>query len=168
MRNFRTIFAAGALLLSVAGASAAPRVGNPAPPFVGQTLDGQAFDLGALRGHVVIVNLWATWCPPCRAEMPMLDAFYKAHQGEGLALIGLSADRRRDLDEVRKAMGGLGYPAALLSGAKTNGFGSPGVLPITYVIDAGGKVAAVLNGADAPLTAAALADAVASAGPPKR
>jgi thiol-disulfide isomerase/thioredoxin len=153
----------GAVLLSAVTAFASPRVGRPAPAFVGQTLDGQTFDLAGLRGHVVLVNLWATWCPPCRAEMPMLDGYALAHSGEGLVLVGLSADRHRDLGEVRKAMQGLHYRAALLADAQTNGFGSPSTLPITYVIAADGAIKAVLSPADAPLTAAQLDAAAASA-----
>ena len=148
------------VLLIATPASAAPRVGEPAPVFVGQTLKGEAFDLAKLRGHVVVVNLWATWCPPCRAEMPMLDAFYKAHQGEGLMMVGLSADRHRDLGEARKAMDAFSYPAAMLADAKSNGFGAPTALPITYVIDAEGTIKAILTPGDKPLTAAQLSAAV--------
>jgi thiol-disulfide isomerase/thioredoxin len=155
---------AGAGLLIAAPALAAPRVGDPAPALIGQTLAGAPFDLAALRGHVVVVNLWATWCPPCRAEMPMLDAFYRAHRDEGLVLIGASADRRRDLGDVRQVMSRFAYPAVLLAEAKGNGFGQPRTLPVTYVIDAQGKVAAVLNGGDRPLTAADLAAALPAAG----
>ena len=153
----------GAVLLNAVAAFAAPRVGQPAPPFVGQTLDGQSFDLSKLRGHVVVVNLWATWCPPCRAEMPMLDAYARAHQGEGLLLIGLSADRHRDLAEVRKAMQDLTYPAALLADAKTNGFGSPTTLPVTYIIGGDGVIKVVLSPGDAALTTAQLNAAAAAA-----
>ena len=76
----------------------------------------------ALKGKVVVVNVWATWCGPCRAEMPMLDAFYRAHRSQGLALIGLSADRSRDLAEVRKVMAAFAYPAGLLSQATIDGW----------------------------------------------
>ncbi len=152
----------GAVLLNAVTAFAAPRVGQPAPAFVGQTVDGQTLDLSQLRGHVVVVNLWATWCPPCRAEMPMLDAYVLAHRDEGLQLVGLSADRHRDLGEVRKAMQGLHYPAALLADAKTNGFGSPRTLPVTYVIGPDGTIKAILVPTDTPLTAARLDAAVSS------
>jgi thiol-disulfide isomerase/thioredoxin len=140
----------GAVLLNAVTAFAAPRVGQPAPAFVGQTVDGQTLDLSQLRGHVVVVNLWATWCPPCRAEMPMLDAYVLAHRDEGLQLVGLSADRHRDLGEVRKAMQGLHYPAALLADAKTNGFGPDGTIK------------AILVPTDTPLTATRLDAAVSS------
>lgn len=165
MMRFLAACSLAGVMLSAGTAFAAPRVGDPAPALIGQALEGQPFDLAALRGHVVIVNVWATWCPPCRAEMPMLDAVYKAHRAEGLALVGLSADRHRDLGEVRKVMKSFSYPALMASEAKVNGFGSPSVLPITYVIGADGTVRAVLSAGDAPLTEAQLQAAILSAGP---
>ncbi len=152
---------AGAAWLHVQAAIAAPAVGKAAPAFVGQDLDGRPLDLAALHGHVVIVNLWATWCTPCRAEMPMLDAFYKAHRAEGLVLVGLSADRHRDLGDMRKVMQAFSYRAAMLADAKSNGFGSPGALPLTYVIDARGEVHAIFDNHAGPLTQSDLEKAIA-------
>ena len=96
----------GCLALILAGrfAVAAVEVGQPAPPLAATELNGQGFDLGALRGHVVIVNFWATWCVPCRAEMPALDAFYQSDHAQGLDMIGMSADRPRDRSDVVKVM----------------------------------------------------------------
>lgn len=91
-----------------------------------------------------------------------LDAYNLAHRDEGLQLVGLNADRHRALGEVRKAMQGLNYPAALLADAKTNGFGSPLALPVTYVIGPDGTVKAILVPTDTPLTAAQLDAAVSS------
>src|SRR5277367_5268408 len=103
--------------------AAAATVGQAAPALVVQELgSGQTFDLSTERGKVVIVNFWATWCPPCREEMPALDAFYNRYHGEGIELIGLSADRPHDEDDVRKAMQSLSYPVAMLNDAKENGF----------------------------------------------
>lgn len=139
MRRFRAISCAGALLLAGFGASA-----EPAPSLSVTTLAGPAFDLAAQRGHVVIVNFWATWCVPCRAEMPMLDAFYKKHRGEGLDLIGISVDSPAALAKVKQVAATVSYPMAVAREAQANGFPAPNALPMTYVIDGKGEVKAVL------------------------
>ena len=74
-----------------------PEIGDPAPPLMLTGLDGKMFDLAKHRGKVVLVNYWATWCAPCRKEMPTLDAFYRRYRSEGLELIGISVDFHRDL-----------------------------------------------------------------------
>ena len=66
----------------------------PGPALVAPLLNGQPFDLAAQHGHVVVVHLWASWCPPCRAEMPLLDRFARSY-GEVMVL-GLSFDKKRD------------------------------------------------------------------------
>ena len=104
------------------------------------TLDGQVFDLGKMRGDVVLVNYWATWCAPCRKDMPKLDAFYRLHHQQNLAMIGISVDRPRDLEKVRKVMASLAYPVAMLKSVTADGFGEPEGVPITWIIDADGKV----------------------------
>ncbi len=139
----------GVLLLGISCAAsaalAAPAVGEAAPALAAETLDGRAFDLAALRGKVVIVNFWATWCPPCREEMPALDAFYRRYRDKGLELIGLSADSAHDAEEVRQVMRAYAYPAAMLGKARANGFGAPRILPVSYVVDANGVLRAILR-----------------------
>ncbi len=135
-------------------------IGQAAPALVVQELDGQTFDLGAQRGKVVIVHFWATWCPPCRAEMPALDAFYRRYHGQGLEIIGLSLDRPRDRADVAKMMQSLSFPAAMLDDATVDGFDKPDALPVTFVIDADGVVRASLTPDEMPITEKSLADAV--------
>ncbi len=152
-----------AILLAGAGPAAAQKVGAPAPALVGQTIDGKPFDLAALRGHVVVANVWATWCTPCRVEMPTLDAFAKAHRSQGVVLVGLSADRPRDAATVDRVMSAFSYPAIVLKNAKIDGFTPPNILPVTYIVDAKGIVRQALLYTDKPLSEADLEAAVASA-----
>jgi cytochrome c biogenesis protein CcmG, thiol:disulfide interchange protein DsbE len=132
-------------LLPVPGALAAPEVGAQAPAFVAQELNGQTFDLAAQRGKVVIVNFWATWCPPCRKEMPALDAFYRKYHGQGLEMIGVSVDRPHDGFEVHNVMQSFSYPAAISDDAKVNDFGTPSSVPVTFIVDRKGIVSAELT-----------------------
>jgi cytochrome c biogenesis protein CcmG, thiol:disulfide interchange protein DsbE len=113
-------------------------VGQPAPVLEVQELNGHSFDLAAERGKVVIVNFWATWCPPCRREMPALDAFYKRYHVAGLEMIGMSVDSSSA--SVERAAQSLSYPVAMLKDARTNGFGTPNEIPTTYVIGRDGIV----------------------------
>ena len=140
-------------------ACAAADVGQQAPALVVQELGGRTFDLTAMRGKVVVVNVWASWCPPCRAEMPVLDAFYRRYHDRGLEMVGLSADDPHDRGEMEKAARTVGYPAAMLREAKANGFGAPRTLPITYVVDTNGVVRATL-GKGEPVTEKSLAETV--------
>ncbi len=155
--------AVAAMLLAGASPAAAQKVGAPAPALVGQTIDGKPFDLAKLRGHVVIANVWATWCTPCRVEMPTLEAFYKAHKAQGVVLVGLSADKSRDAATVDRVMAAFSYPAIVLTSAKVDGFTPPNILPVTYIIDPKGIVRSALLYTDKPLSEADLDAAVASA-----
>jgi cytochrome c biogenesis protein CcmG, thiol:disulfide interchange protein DsbE len=141
-------------------AHAAGELGQPAPALVVQELNGQTFDLAALRGEVVIINFWATWCPPCRKEMPALDAFYRRYHSEGLEMIGLAANRPHERSDVAKVMDSFSYPAAMLRDCKSNGFNNPTELPITYVVDAQGVVRAKLTPEETPVTEQSLTQAV--------
>ncbi|HTO88617.1 MAG TPA: TlpA disulfide reductase family protein [Thermoanaerobaculia bacterium] len=145
-RQFRMAVATFSILpvLAATPVSAAVDVGQPAPALVVPEVGGGTFDLSAQRGKVVILNLWATWCPPCRQEIPVLDAFYRGHRDRGVELLGLSMDRGRDRDAVKKVQSSVSYPIALAADAKTNGFGSWRVLPVTYVVDATGIVRALI------------------------
>ena len=140
-------------------ADAPVRVGERAPPLVVPRLDGGVFDLAALRGKVVIINFWATWCSPCRAEMPQLDAFYKRYRARGLELLGVSVDDAQDRDAVVRIMKSFSYPAAMAEAAQANDFGAPAAVPMTWIIDAKGVVRARLIAGNS-VTLQSLAQAV--------
>ena len=138
----------GAALLAAAPRvllAAPPAVGQPAPPLIVAQLDGHEFDLAKLRGKVVLVNVWATWCSPCRVEMPTLNAFYRRYHPRGLDVLGLSIDEAPDAAQVRQVMRQFSYPGALASAARANGFGEPIAVPVTYVIDSRGVIRAQLQ-----------------------
>ena len=76
--------------LPLAAAPFAPYKGDPLPPFTLPDLDGDAWSLKAARGNVVVVNFWATWCPPCIAEMPALERLQKTFAGQPLQVIAVN------------------------------------------------------------------------------
>jgi cytochrome c biogenesis protein CcmG, thiol:disulfide interchange protein DsbE len=147
-------------LAAFASASPVPRVGDPAPALVAPTADGPPIDLAALRGRVVILNLWASWCPPCRAELPMLSQFQTTHRDDGVVVVALSADRHRDRGDALAAIKGLRFTTAFMDGAKPNGYANPDALPFTYVIDRDGVIRAVFTPGRGALDAPALAAAI--------
>jgi len=136
-----------AAMLTASAASAAPVIGEPAPALTATTMDGKTFDLAALKGKVVLIHYWATWCAPCRKEMPALDAFYKRYHGRGLEVLAISLDRGPEIAAARTIAAAQDYPSALLTDVKAEGFDrAPGV-PLTYVIDVNGIVRDRFNAA---------------------
>ena len=131
-----------------------PLLGRPAPPLAGPTLAGGSFDLAALGGRWVVVNFFASWCPPCRQEEPELVSFAYAHRAPGDAtLVGVAYDDAADSARGFLASTGASWPAlADPSGTVAVDFGvrSP---PETFVVSPAGVVVAHLDG---PVTAAQL------------
>jgi len=109
--------------------------GKPAPAISAKLLDGSVFKLSDQAGKVVVLNVWATWCAPCRAEMPALDAYFRRHRDEGLVLLAISWDDVRDEPKVRELMKEYSFPAALARDADLKGYGRIWRLPLTFVID---------------------------------
>ena len=132
----------GAMLLSLAvgmtlGAAAAPtlKVGDPAPKLqTGKWVQGEPVKDFA-KGKAYIVEFWATWCPPCREEMPALDRFYREHRAEGLEVVAVSIEESADLAKVREAAKAYSFPSAMLADARVDGFGRIWALPLTFLID---------------------------------
>jgi len=93
MRKLMTL----AALLTL-GCNREPRqpiaIGEPAPRYAATTLAGDSASTAALAGKVVLLNVWATWCAPCRAEIPYLQSLYEQHRAEGLEIVGVSVDAR--------------------------------------------------------------------------
>jgi peroxiredoxin len=109
--------------------------GKPAPAFETTTIDGTKLSLAGMAGKVVVINYWATWCPPCREEMPALESYFREHQSEGLAMLAVSMDEPTDLAKVREVMKAYTFQAAMASSTTARGYGRIWRIPLTFVID---------------------------------
>ncbi|MCU1229246.1 MAG: alkyl hydroperoxide reductase/Thiol specific antioxidant/Mal allergen [Acidobacteria bacterium] len=117
-------------------------VGDAMPAFEAPLLDGAKFDVAKEKGNVVLLNLWATWCGPCREEIPELEQMHKQHSGDGFKVVGISLDEG-ELDAVKEFVRthGMTYPIALDPEGKLTGVFQTGVIPTTVLIDRNGTIA---------------------------
>jgi len=143
--------AACALIAASMGAAAQPAlvhtlVGMQAPAFARRDLAGQSISLSRLRGRVVLLNFWATWCAPCQAEMPAFNSWQLEYGSRELAVIGISMDD--DEDSARKLVERLkiGYPVAMGDAKLGKLYGGVLGLPLTFLISRDGKVLAQFQG----------------------
>jgi thiol-disulfide isomerase/thioredoxin len=116
-------------------------VGDPAPSITLHTLDGRDIDTRALRGKVVIVTFWATWCGPCRQELPLLSRYAAEHARDGLVVLGFSLDDADDMEQVRAVARDLSFPVGLLGDPHVPGYGRIWHLPVNFTIDRAGRLA---------------------------
>ncbi|MBV8633912.1 MAG: TlpA family protein disulfide reductase [Burkholderiaceae bacterium] len=141
MRTSSHVFgpAFAALLLAFAGTACAgvPTVGEAAPDFQATTFDGKEVTLGDFKGQVLVVNFWATWCGPCKKELPLLDAYFRAQQEHGLRIIAITTEDSVPLRELKPLAAAVSFPMVrkykgryeVLDGVPTN-----------YIIDRAGIV----------------------------
>ena len=119
-----------------------PEIGQPAPQYRAVTLTGDSASLEQLRGRVVLLNVWATWCHPCREEIPVLQALHTRYAPRGLELVGVSVDSRGEEDTIREfaADFGMTYPLWLDPDERVQStFLAIGV-PATFLIDREGML----------------------------
>ncbi len=133
---------------STAGRIPAPQKGFLAPPFFLADPAGQQFGLAGLRGKPVVVNFWATWCPPCRAEMPAIERYYQQYKLQGLVVLGVNAtDQDYPLNIVPFAQQyGLAFPILLDETGQVSRQYEVRSLPSTYFINRDGTIAEVVIG----------------------
>lgn len=123
-----------------------PREGSPAPALKVKTLDGERMSLADLRGKVVLVNFWATWCPPCRAEMPGFEQVWRERGKDGFVVVGLSADDGPGEVAVFLGDRGITYPVAMASSSAKRAFGGITALPASFLVDRKGVIRRTVTG----------------------
>jgi peroxiredoxin len=144
------------------GGGAGPRglAGAPAVSFAVPALNGPADSLAAYRGKIVVMNLWTTWCPPCKAEMPDLQRFYTAYKNQGVVVLGIDQGESASVVRAFTRTYGVTFPV-LLDNDQQYGRAYAAVgLPTTVVVDRSGRIAA---GIDGLLTLAQMRAAIAPA-----
>jgi len=116
-------------------------VGSAMPAFTADLLDGKKFDVAAEKGNVVLLNLWATWCGPCRFEIPELEAMHNKLAPRGFKVVGVSLDESgRDAVKEFVEQHKMTYPIALDPEGKLANIFQTTVIPTSVVIDRGGKI----------------------------
>jgi cytochrome c biogenesis protein CcmG/thiol:disulfide interchange protein DsbE len=110
----------------------APQVDMPAPDFQLTTFDGRKISLSDLKGQVVVLNFWATWCGPCKQEMPLLDAYYRKFNSKGIQIFAVATEDSLTPYQLRPVAKLLSFP--LVKYFK-GGYGEIKFLPTNFVID---------------------------------
>ncbi|MFQ5450193.1 MAG: TlpA disulfide reductase family protein [Nitrospinaceae bacterium] len=125
-----------------------PSVGYLAPGFVLKNLEGKRVRLDSFRGRVVLLNFWATWCAPCRLEMPSFEHLYRRYRSRGLTVLAVSLDKAADA-RVRSFAEdyGLSFPVLLDPESRAERLYPSPSIPFTFVIDQSGRVVARVDGA---------------------
>lgn len=137
--------AAVALPAGAAQQTRSPRP-NPLADVELATLDGHRGSLAAYRGSPVLLNIWATWCPPCRAETPRLEATWRAYRARGLVVVGIEQEDPVAAVRAFVAQFGVTYPILLDSAGKYGAAAAFG-LPTSAFLDHHGNIVGVFSGA---------------------
>jgi thiol-disulfide isomerase/thioredoxin len=116
--------------------------GKKAPGFALTSLDGKKVSLADYRGRPVLVNFWATWCGPCKVEMPWFEEFRKQYAAQGFEILGLADDVDAGKDMIAKVAtkAGVSYPILLTDGKVQTAYGGLDVLPMSFYVDRNGVI----------------------------
>ena len=143
-RSLRVLLVLASLFLAAPALARAPIVGQPAPDFSLTLVNGQKVTLADLRGQVVVINFWATWCGPCRAELPLLDNYYKQTRKYGLRVFAVTTEDSVPEAALHKLFDVLTIePVHRIKGP----YSENGQVPTNFVIDRAGVVRYAAPGA---------------------
>ena len=132
-----------ALMLAAVGTSASAsslKVGQPVPNFELVLVGGEHVRLSDLRGQVVVLNYWATWCAPCRIEMPILDAYYRQHRGQGLEMLAISIDQGVSTGKLKEVSSKFAFPVAKVDDVRMPRRDIPSAIPVNRIYDKAGRL----------------------------
>lgn len=145
-RSLIALAPALALAGTVTGARAAVAPASPAPDFTLRSAEGRNLRLSEQRGRVVMVNFWATWCGPCKVEMPHLNRIYEKYRSAGFVLLGVNVDDDPKAAVALAARLGVTFPVLFDAEKSVSRLYSLDSMPATVLIDRDGKVRHVHRG----------------------
>ena len=122
-------------LLSINPVFAAIELGQTAPNIEGTLIDGKPFSLNNNKGKVVLVNFWASWCEPCREEMPAIQAFLKKNKEKGFEVLAITMDKPTDMEQAKQIMSQYSFLFAEKKQIDYSGYGRIWRIPSTFIID---------------------------------
>ncbi|WP_420240035.1 TlpA family protein disulfide reductase [Telmatobacter bradus] len=153
-RNFLRVAVLLYLLIVCAGLSHAqkpqPMIGSVVPDFERSDLHGNRVRVSVLRGHVVLLNFWATWCAPCQQEMPVFVEWQKKYAGQGLQILGVSMDDDDRLVRKLATRLQINYPLMMADKNLLDSYGEILGLPVTLLVDRKGVIRARFEGETHP------------------
>ncbi len=145
--NVLSIIAALAVLVAAPASQAAmPAVGASAPDFALKSSSGKNLRLSEHRGEVVMINFWATWCGPCRQEMPLLNRLHEQYRKAGFTLLGVNVDDKPQAAQDMARQLGVGFPLLFDSDKQVSRRYDVDAMPTTLLIDRAGKVRHIHRG----------------------
>ncbi len=117
-----------------------PKLGDLAPPFILKDLDGKKVSLDDFKGKVVLIDFWATWCPPCKESVPDLNSLYEKYKNNGVVILGLSVDAGGpNIVKAFKEAYKMSYPILMADESITRKYGVRGI-PSLFILDKDGRV----------------------------
>ncbi len=128
------------------GSRATAKIGKPAPDFTLLTPEGGSVSLSEFRGQAVAINFWATWCPPCRLEMPMLEAAYQRYKAQGFTVLAVNQQESPSAARAYFQELGLSFPVVIDETGEVSSLYRVLALPTTYFVDRKGIVRAMHRG----------------------
>ena len=133
-------------LFTASSLASSGMTGQPAPDFALKSSSGENLRLSEYRGDVVMINFWATWCGPCRQEMPLLDELYSRYERVGFTLLGVNIDddSNRAMDMIREL--GVSFPVLFDADKSVSQLYEVGAMPVTVILDKEGNVRHIHHG----------------------
>ena len=146
MKMKKALLGIGLSIIAASGLAVADMTGQEAPDFALKSSTGENLRLSEYRGEVVMVNFWATWCGPCRQEMPLLEELFSRYERVGFTLLGVNID-----DDPRRAMQmakelGVTFPVVFDDRKEVSKLYEVNAMPVTVLVDKEGRVRHVHHG----------------------